>query len=331
MTSAGPPKKSKNGRAALRAVVVTAMSLLVLAVIIIIIIRPPGDAIRLESSSSTIPTSPPTNLSTTQGGPLPILREISPEGRLIVTSATCGYLDMLLNWIAQLQSINLTNFLVIAEDLQAYEFLLTVIPRQTVMSSAFGRPFGQKSQKSFEFGSSDYSWCSRPYYLKKLIEQNMTVVWIDSDAMLLKDPFAVVEAGRYDEDILITDDEPILRPLSSMVHYYCSCFVMLRPTAASSGLMDAWAQECGNRSKNQPSMNVAIDKLAGAVKWHVLPRRLYPCGYDADRLTFTGAPGWESPGWVHGNWRVGDVSKELFLKKFGVWRNLRAPVRCGGA
>lgn len=261
-----------------------------------------------------------------------VLREIAPNGELIVTSATCGYLDMLLNWIAQLRSINVHNFLVIAEDLQAYEYLLTVIPRQTLMSSAFGRPFGQVAKGGAAmFDSPDYSWCSRPFYLRKLIEQNMTVIWIDSDAMLLKDPFVVVP--HSDEDIVVSDDEPILSPIRSlaMPHYYCSCFVKVRPTAGASAVLSTWGTQCGTRSKNQPALNKALDIMAGTVKWQVLPRRVFPCGYDAERLTFTGAPGWESPAWVHANWRVGEESKELFLKRVGMWRNLRAPVYCGGS
>lgn len=256
-----------------------------------------------------------------------ILREISPSGQLIVTSATCGYMDMLLNWIAQLQSIHVHNFLVIAEDLQTYEFLLTVIPRQTLMSSAFGRPFGQAGQKAAVFNSSDYSWCSRPYYLNKIIQQNITAIWIDSDAMLLRDPFAVVP--DTEEDIIVTDDEPILEPILDMPHYYCSCFVKVRPTLGATAVLSMWARQCGSRSRNQPALNEALDIMAGKVKWHVLPRRLYPCGYDADRLTFAGALGWESPAWVHANWRVGAESKELFLKRVGMWRNLRAPLHCG--
>jgi Nucleotide-diphospho-sugar transferase len=261
--------------------------------------------------------------------PFSILHEISPEGQLIVTSATCGYLDMLLNWIAQMQSLNLNNFLVIAEDLKAYEYLLTVIPRQTVMSSAFGRPFGQKATKAAVFDSPDYSWCSRPYYLNKLIQQNMTVIWIDSDAMLLKDPFVVVP--HSEDDVIVSDDEPILAPIRSltMPHYYCSCFVKVRPTPGAAAVLNMWARQCGSRSKNQPALNKALDMMAGSVQWDVLPRRVFPCGYDADRLTVAGAPGWDAPAWVHANWRIGEESKELFLKRVGMWHNLRAPVHCG--
>lgn len=257
------------------------------------------------------------------------LHEISPEHQLIVTSATCGYLDMLLNWIAQLRSLKLNNFLVIAEDLQAYEYLLTIIPRQTLMSSAFGRPFGEAPKKAATFGSSDYSWCSRPYYLRKLIEQNMTVIWIDSDAMLLKDPFVVVP--HSEDDIIVSDDEPILAPIRSltMPHYYCSCFIKVRPTAGAIAVLSTWARQCGSLSQDQPALNNALDIMAGTLKWQVLPRRVFPCGYDAERLTFAGAPGWESPAWVHANWRVGEESKEIFLKRVGIWHNMRAPVHCG--
>ena len=256
-----------------------------------------------------------------------LLEEGNPARQLIITSTTCGYLDMTLNWIAQLRSINLTNFLVIAEDLPAYEFLLTIAPRNIMTSSAFGRPFSRASHKAAAFDSTEFNWCSRPYYLGELIRRNFSAVWIDSDAALLKDPFGIVPATA--KPIVLVDDEPHLKPIKKYNRYVCSCFVMVRPSGGAHALLSAWAQLCGNRTQDQPPLNEALDMLTGAVAWDVMPKPQFPCGYDAERLTLTGAPGWQAPAWIHPNWRTGGRAKEEFLKQFGLWRNLRAPLHCG--
>lgn len=257
------------------------------------------------------------------------LNEISARKEIIVTAANCGYLDMTLNWIEQLRSIGVSNFLVIAEDLPSYEYLLTVASRNTLPSSVFGRPFSRRSRKAAMFDSPDFDWCSRPYYLRELIRQNFSAVWIDSDAALLRNPFDVVQ-GHVD-DVVIVDDEPHMRPIKKYRHYYCSCFVLVRPSRSAETLLSTWAYLCGNRTQDQIPLNEALDLLEGAVSWRTMPKGLYPSGFDAERLTLTRKPGWESPAWIHANWRVGNTAKEQFLSRFGLWRNIRVPINCGNA
>lgn len=258
-----------------------------------------------------------------------ILAEISPARELIVTATTCGYLDMTLNWIAQLASIGAHNFLVIAEDLPAYEYLLRVIPRQTLPSHVFGRPFSRTARPAARFDSKDFDWCSRPFYLRQLIRQNVRAVWIDSDAMLLKNPYEVVTSTSSSSDeVVLVDDEPVLQPITKYSHYYCSCFVMVRPSKAANAFLSTWAQLCANRTQDQPPLNEALDLLDGVVSFTRLPKPVYPSGYDAERLTLLRRPGWEAPAWVHANWREGVLAKEQFLSRFGLWRNIRAHLQC---
>jgi hypothetical protein len=168
--------------------------------------------------------------------------------------------------------------------------------------------------------------CWRPYYLRELIRRNFSAVWIDSDVALLKNPFDVLR--NVTDSVVLVDDEPLLKPIKKYRHYFCSCFVFVRPSKAAEALLSTWAHLCGNRTQNQIPLNEALDVLEGAVSWS-MPKEMYPSGFDAERLTLKKAPGWESPAWIHANWRVGGEAKERFLSRFGLWRNLRAPLHCG--
>lgn len=254
------------------------------------------------------------------------LEGLGLQREVIVTATTCGYLDMTLNWIEQLRTIGASNFLVIAEDLPTYEYLLNVAPRNTLPSSIFGRPFSHKARQAAEFDSPEFDWCSRPYYLRELTRRNFSAVWIDSDAALVRNPFDVVR--HITARIVLVDDEPTLLPITKYPHYYCSCFVLVRPSRAAEALLSTWAHLCANRTQDQIPLNEALDLLEGAVPWWTMPKQLYPCGYDAERLSLTRKPGWESPAWIHANWRVGEKAKEEFLSRFGLWRNIRAPLHC---
>jgi hypothetical protein len=256
-----------------------------------------------------------------------LLKDLSTQGELIVTSSTCGYLDMTLNWIEQLRAIGVGNFLVIAEDSPTYEYLLSLVPRNTLPSYMFGRPFSRKARQAASFDSPDFKMCYRPYYLRELIRRDFSAVWIDSDVALLQNPFDIL---RHEVDnIVLVDDEPFLKPIKKYRHYYCSCFVMVRPSRAAEAMLSTWGHLCGNLTQNQVPLNEALDLLEGAVPWRTMSKELYPCGYDAERLTLIKTLGWESPAWIHANWRLGQDAKEQFLARFGVWHNIRAPVHCG--
>jgi hypothetical protein len=259
---------------------------------------------------------------------LSYLNGLTTNGELIVTSTTCGYLDMTLNWIEQLRLIGASNFVVIAEDWPTYEYLLRYVPRNILPSSAFGRPFSRTGRHAASFDSPDFKMCSRPYYLRHLMRHNFSAVWIDSDAALLRNPFDVLRDET--DSVVLVDDEPKLEPIPQYPHYYCSCFVFVRPSRAAETFLSTWAHLCGNRTQNQVPLNDALDLLAGAVPWRMMPKELYPCGFDAERLTFNKTPGWESPAWIHANWRVGKEAKIRFLVQFGLWRNISSPVQCGG-
>jgi hypothetical protein len=257
-----------------------------------------------------------------------VLKELSLRSELIVTATTCGYLDMTLNWIEQLRSIRASNFLVIAEDLPAYEYLLSYAPRNTMPSYMFQRPFSRTGKKSAPFESPDFKMCHRPHYLTELVRHNFSAVWIDSDIALLRNPFKVLR--QETNNIILVDDEPFLNPIKTYRHYYCSCFVLVRPSRDAEALLSTWAHMCGNGTQNQVPLNDALDLLEGALSWKIMPKRLYPSGFDAERLTLTRQQGWESPYWIHANWRVGNKAKEQFLSRFGLWRNIRAPLHCDG-
>jgi hypothetical protein len=258
------------------------------------------------------------------------LHELGSRNELIVTATTCGYLDMTLNWIEQLRSIGANNFLVIAEDLPSYDYLMSFTPGHTVPSSMLGRPFSRSGRKPASFDSPDFNWCSRPYYLRELIRRNFSAVWIDSDVALHQDPF---ELSYESDTIVLVDDKPFLKPncCPQYRNYYCSCFVLVRPSRSAEALLSTWAHLCGNRTNDQVPFNEALTLLEGAVSWRTMPKELFPSGFDAERLTLTKKPGWESPAWIHANWREGNLAKEQFLNLFGVWRNIRAPLHCDSA
>lgn len=287
---------------------VYSLSCLALLLIISLTTTSRGASVRLYSNVST--SAHPALLK--------VLFGVNDKGRVIVTSTTCGYLDFTLNWIHHVKSSNLTNFVVIAEDEVSYRFLSQTIPNHVVKSVEFGRPYSQEGKKIAELDSSNFNWCSRPIFLLAIINAGFTALWIDSDAVVMSNPF---EAVDLTSPVVLTDDWPYRRPLTEYKSYLCSCFVLARPAPQARALLSLWSRKCGNSTNDQPPLNEALlelkDTSLGA--WTIADRRLVPNGHDAEQYTMKRAPGWDEPLWLHANWRKGRDAKVDFLKSAGKW------------
>jgi len=156
------------------------------------------------------------------------LRAVAADGTVFVTTSTCAYADFTMNWATHMLQLHLTNFIVIAEDENVYQFLTntTDLKGHVLRSSEFHRPFEAHGAHAFvEYDSKGFSWCSRPHYLLSVVRHGYTAIWIDSDAVLLRSPMQILP-DLY--DIVVTEDSD--RPQGTSVP--CSCFIVARPRPA---------------------------------------------------------------------------------------------------
>ena len=57
-----------------------------------------------------------------------ILQRIAVDNTIIVISTNCGYIEMAQNWILHVQKLNITNYLIIAQDNESYQALKSYSP-----------------------------------------------------------------------------------------------------------------------------------------------------------------------------------------------------------
>lgn len=254
-----------------------------------------------------------------------LLKERAIDNSVFVTTSTCGYADFTVNWVLHMQEANVTNYIVIAEDARALEYLVGKFDGHVISSASFHRPFYSKGGIDLvEYNNTGLSWCSRPHYLKSIAERGYTAIWVDSDVALLRNPMPLLPRSY---DIITANDELIVDD-DRRYHNICSCFVAARPQLGSFELLRSWAAECGDQTQNQPSLSAVMREHRGKINAYVMPRSVLPCGKLMENIELESITHALRPYWVHANYRVGREKKLLFLKKHGAWKVPETEVSC---
>ena len=101
---------------------------------------------------------------------------------VILTNTNCGHADMAANLAVSLGRFSISNFLFIAEDQQAFDYLRSRVGAQHVVMpphAARAKVPQSKGSKSHKYDSEGFRHITfiRPHYLLAVVELGFTAIW----------------------------------------------------------------------------------------------------------------------------------------------------------
>lgn len=252
------------------------------------------------------------------------LEHIAVNGRITVATVSQGYFSFFMNWMASVEKHNITNVVVVALDMEAYESLIEVQPGRTFLHSSPKR--NESAVDPPLHGTVDFIDMvgNRPMILVEFLKLGYTVLYSDIDAVWLRDPYSVIEKEQGNYDLLGHAD--------LLVNNICTCFLYIRPTIASMELLWRWRTEIASffihdesewRATvfaNQQPFNIVLKAMRESyrINFGMLKAADFPDG----KTVFV----WEGYDWtnekpciIHANWLKGYASKKQALIDAGLW------------
>ena len=246
---------------------------------------------------------------------------------VIITQASCQFLQFADNWVAHVQLLGLHNFVVIAEDEVAENYLTERYPGHVISAALLThQPLSQRSELA-EFGTAEFAQltCKRPAYLQAILQLGLSVLWLDLDVAVLVNPFMLLPRGK---EYVGVDDSGTLDTEQDSANI-CTCFLFFRPTLRVHQLLQMWARSCRNSTSNDQVEWNTVFSIAErkTADYYIMPQRVFPDGLVEERRAASaddGKHGTRSPdtqpGWLHANYRVGHVRKREFFTHRRAWQ-----------
>eukprot|EP00041_Stephanoeca_diplocostata_P016272 m.319999 g.319999 ORF g.319999 m.319999 type:complete len:639 (+) comp20313_c0_seq2:376-2292(+) len=242
------------------------------------------------------------------------------QNTVILLTVSKGFVDFLLNWRAAALRINVTRFLVIAEDegsfndLKQYDgFKGNVILSPTPIAT---------SENGFAYNSPAYNTMvgNRPRYIRTLLRMGINVLYADVDSVWLAPPFRAFTGS--DTDIWIQSDAD--SPSDYPYHSLCTGFMMLRANPNVISLVFEWEYRLVVQEKktiNQEIFNTVARKSMrlGHVRITPLPFPEFPSGALMYHFPDWIAKQHTKPLVVHNNFMVGHETKKNTFIRHGMW------------
>ncbi|KAJ8047280.1 UDP-D-xylose:L-fucose alpha-1,3-D-xylosyltransferase 3 [Holothuria leucospilota] len=143
-------------------------------------------------------------------------------------------------------------------------------------------------------------------YLEILLQRGLDVFFVDSDIVLLANPFKYFTDDN--SDIFVQRDVKIA----------CAGFFYMKANNSSKNFVEAWKRALPKDPKgNQKTFNKVIKELGKNIKVNRLPKELFMSGSEYNKFQ----KGWPTPQpvEVHANYMIGKDTKENWLKKYKLW------------
>ncbi|SPQ98680.1 unnamed protein product (mitochondrion) [Plasmodiophora brassicae] len=268
-----------------------------------------------------------------------LLSRVAIAKRLVVAAVNCGYLDFVDNWLASIQALGITNYILIALDMHAYKTLMGAYPDHTILSVTVSESTQNQAQpdpNAREYGSAGFGNVvrSRPEFLLPFLRQGYTVFYSDIDTFWLGNPFDEIRQGEYDAQGP-TDGHPSAPDDRQDASNICTGMLYLEATYPTIRLLEKWSSLLiqTNAEVNQAPFADALATLVRGdesghtqkIRFNVLERDAYPPGYmyfkkDARWTSMHTYKPKRSPVIVHANWVVGKNKKRQILQEKGLWK-----------
>ncbi|PIK55252.1 hypothetical protein BSL78_07848 [Apostichopus japonicus] len=235
------------------------------------------------------------------------------DSPLMVTCVNYGFVELLYNLLFSIQRLKIQpNILVICEDKMS--FIELSKGRQNLnLEFKIALTFLEESTtKSTRYTSDSYIQLvqKRVYYIELLLRHNIDVLYIDSDIVLLEDPFKFMN-GK--EDLFIQSETP----RKSVV---CTGFFYIKANNRTCRLISAWRRALPRDKRgNQRVFNEVLNRFKRQIKVNILPTDRFFSG----KIFAASNEPWSKrspkPVEIHANFMTGSVKKTQTMKNLGLW------------
>jgi hypothetical protein len=161
--------------------------------------------------------------------------------RLVVAASNSDYVDFSDNFANSLLALNITNFVLVPLDMEAYAILHHAYPKHTLPTMP-----GLENHKGgkADFGTEEFKivTSSRPTFLHAFLNKGYAVLYNDIDMVWQHNAWDVIDARDVDNgendgsfETMIWND--------GMENYLCTCMFYLLPTPYSISMLTQWADE----------------------------------------------------------------------------------------
>ena len=168
---------------------------------------------------------------------------------VLYTVTNAAYLETTLNWVAHLIALNVSNYVVVADDTKSYRYLYRngyrVLPR-----SAFVVENPQLAGKLALYGGKEFASisCRRAAYMARFLRSGYQAIYADSDTVFFTDPSKLLSESAANG--LLVRDYGECSDVQLTRRRFCTCFVALKPLIANIGLVEAWSEQCVQHAEN---------------------------------------------------------------------------------
>ncbi|KAJ8050517.1 UDP-D-xylose:L-fucose alpha-1,3-D-xylosyltransferase 3 [Holothuria leucospilota] len=230
---------------------------------------------------------------------------------VLLTTTNYGFLDLLLNLLFSIQRLSIQPMiLILCEDKTVYVELLK---RQSNFSLKYHLALTHLQESGNDaFGFSTTGYISlvkkRISYIEILLQRDLDVFYIDSDVVLLADPFKYFTDDNV--DIFFQWDR----------NNACTGFFYIKANRTTKAFVTKWAEAMpGDQFGNQRAFNRAMRRSGEELKVYGLPKNLFMSGYEfrnSGKAWYLMSP---QPVQIHANFIRGEGSKVDWLKKHELW------------
>lgn len=254
------------------------------------------------------------------------LQKVAVDNTVIISQASCDYLDFAENWILHAQEAEVRNWLMIVEDEPSLHYLggkygEHIIPVDLMPD------FTLKNTTNFiKYGGDDFRdlMCNRLIYQHKILEEGFSVVWTDIDTAWFENPMSLFPKGY---DYIGVDDQWPWVTKEQDSDRVCGCLTVWAPTPLGLETHKAWVDKClVSPVDDQDTWNGMFKgELRQKLNYYIMPRQLFPTGLNIDMMNFAPQedrmkPTAIPPVWIHANYRIGQERKHNFFKKNKAWK-----------
>ncbi|XP_038045049.1 UDP-D-xylose:L-fucose alpha-1,3-D-xylosyltransferase MGP4-like isoform X1 [Patiria miniata] len=160
-------------------------------------------------------------------------------GVVLLTTANLGFLDMTINMLASIKKIGICVYTVIvAEDKNVYRYLrrrTEIDPAIHVVMTDSG-----EVQSDLVMSTDHHRYFSllkkRQGYILRLLDQNLEVLFTDSDTFWFQDPLPYFQ-GDFDMSMM---DPRSPYPTRTNKSHYCAGFAYYKPTTVTLQFVKKW-------------------------------------------------------------------------------------------
>jgi hypothetical protein len=239
---------------------------------------------------------------------------------VIITTATKGFHEMLLNWMCSLRRLNLLDRVLIYVTNK--EFGIDLVNKYKIPEHQLVIEPDDMINDVLKYKTLNYQrlMAKRTQFIDQVLNLNYTILLADNDAIWMQNPIEFIrkEYANKSFDLLAQNDN--MKTNSSQI---CGGFIYMKPTTNMKALWHSVAKKHTHLVMNEQQYLITEQvllnqflKSSGAILIY-LPTEYYPSGYfmfkefkpeEKKRVHV-----------IHNNWIVGTQKKIERFKQYNIW------------